>query len=56
MRKNMLAKLAVIALAAALQLACAGASQVLDSTAPQNTQQPSSTETAPDAVDFGPGH
>jgi hypothetical protein len=56
MRKNMLAKLAVIALAAALQLACAGAAQVLDSTATSSTQEPSSTETAPNAVDFGPGH
>ena len=55
MRKNMLAKLAVIALAAALPIACSGASQVLESTA-TSAQEPSSTDTAPDAVDFGPGH
>lgn len=55
MRKNMLAKLAVIALAAALQLACAGAAKVLDTTS-SSTQEPAPTETAPNAVDFGSNH
>ena len=56
MRKNMLAKVAVIALAAALQLACSGAAQVLDTTATSSNQEPTPSETAPGVVDLGPGH
>jgi len=56
MRKNMLAKIAVIALAAALQLACSGAAQVLDTTATSSNQEPAPSETAPGVVDLGPGH
>jgi len=56
MRKNMLAKLAVIALAAALQLACAGAAQVLQTDSNTSTQEPAPTQDAPGTVDFGSNH
>jgi len=56
MRKNMLAKLALITLAAALQLACAGAAQVLEPTDSSNQAPQGSSGTAPDAVDFGAIH
>jgi hypothetical protein len=57
MRKNMLAKVALIALAAALPLACSSPSQVLENATDQlEADSPAPPpEPPPGTVDFGEG-